>query len=78
MLAAIPLIPATGGGSLFAVAAFSGGLATAGTVSGVSGMAIAAMCVAIGGIVVIGIFTDFEEVEINGIFKLKRKVKASK
>ena len=62
VVAAIPLIPLTGGGSMVAAVA----------TTGVS-TSILALCIAIGGVVVIGIFTDWEEVEIPGVFKLKRK-----
>jgi hypothetical protein len=67
IVAAIPLIPVTGGGSLVAAAAAAG--------AATSGVGIGALCIAIGGILVIGIFTDWEEVELAGIFKLKRKQK---
>jgi hypothetical protein len=67
IVAAIPLIPVTGGGSMVAAAAAAGATT--------SGVGIVALCIAIGGILVIGIFTDWEEVEIAGIFKLKRKQK---
>lgn len=64
IVAAIPLVPLTGGGSMVAAAA----------ATGVS-TSVLTLCIAIGGVVVIGIFTDWEEVEIAGVFKLKRKQK---
>jgi hypothetical protein len=82
LLAAIALGSATGsqGGALKSAHCATGdafkGAAT--VFSNVSGMTIAAMVVALGGIVVVSLFTDFEEIEIAGIFKLKRKLKPVK
>jgi hypothetical protein len=79
LLGAIALVSATGGrgavpeSASLAKAVNFMGKATA--FSDVSGMKIAAMAVAIGGVVVVSLFTDFEEIEIAGIFKLKRKIK---
>jgi len=70
VIAAIPLMPVTGGASL--PAAMVGFL---GTSAFVVASGISALCIAIGGIVVIGILTDWEEVELIGVFKLKRKRK---
>ena len=70
VVAAIPLIPFTGGASLpLALSGVMG--ASAIPVSA----GIAGLCVAIGGIVVISILTDWEEVEVFGVFKLRRKKK---
>lgn len=68
-VAAITLVPFTGGAS-----AVAGGAAlSAAAGSSISTLGIAGLCIAIGGTVVIGIFTDWEEVELVGVFKLKRK-----
>ena len=70
VIAAIPLIPVTGGGSLAMTTAGLMGTAGIGVSTSLIGLSIA-----IGGMVVIGIFTDWEEVELFGVFKLKRKGK---
>lgn len=64
LIAAIPLIPFTGGTSIPIAVGFVGGGA---------GAAIAGLAVAIGGALLIGILTDWEEVELNGLVKLKRR-----
>jgi hypothetical protein len=68
VVAAIPLIPFTGGASL-AVGLY--GFVGASAASATGG--VVALLVAIGGVVLIGLLTDWEEVEIAGVFKLKRK-----
>lgn len=69
VLAAIPLIPVTGGGSLLALNFVAGGSAV-GISSVVIFMVTATSC-----ITVISLLTDWEIVEIFGIFKLERKLK---
>ncbi|KJY93928.1 hypothetical protein [Pseudoalteromonas ruthenica] len=69
ILVAIPLIPVTGGASVPTAAFFS----SAGT--SVAATTIAGLVIAIGGTVVISLFTDWEQVELNGVFKLKRTPK---
>lgn len=78
---AIPLIPFTGGTSLVPVlsgVAFVGATG-AGAGAGAGGataiLTIVALCIAIGGSLVISLFTDWEEVEIGNYIKLKRKGK---
>lgn len=68
VIAAIPLAVSTGGSSAV-VLGFAAPTAIASTTS------IVALCAAIGGTIVISIFTDWEEVEIAGVLKLKRKTK---
>lgn len=70
IVAAIPLIPFTGGTSV--PIAMSGVMGASGAIASTS---IIGLVIAIGGVVVISIFTDWEEVEIAGVFKLKRKSK---
>lgn len=68
LTAAILAAPLTGGVSLGAAAALSSAeLASITT--------IASLCIAIGGAVVIAIYTDWEAVEIPGGIKLKRSSK---
>ncbi|OOE57836.1 hypothetical protein BZG13_08765 [Salinivibrio sp. ML323] len=70
IVAAIPFIPFTGGASVPAtMVSFMGASGAAASTGVIS------LVAAIGGVVVIGIFTDWEEVEIAGVFKLKRKRK---
>ena len=68
--AAIPLIPFTGGASVPSALVGFMGISAASTSAG-----LLALCIAIGGIVVIGIFTDWEEVEVGNVFTLRRKKK---
>lgn len=68
VIAAIPLIPVTGGASLPATLFAFVGTSALTVSSGILGL-----CIAIGGVVVISIFTDWEEVEVAGVFKMKRK-----
>lgn len=78
---AIPLIPFTGGTSLVPVLSGLSGIGgfVGATGAGAGGttaiLAIVALCVAIGGSLVISLFTDWEEVEIGNYIKLKRKGK---
>lgn len=74
---AIPLIPFTGGTSLVPVLSGVGFVGTTGAGAGgtTAILAIVALCVAIGGSLVISLFTDWEEVEIGSYIKLKRKGK---
>lgn len=70
VIAAIPLIPLTGGASLpTALVGFMGASAAPVTAS------VVGLVIAIGGILLIAVLTDWEEVEIGGVFKLKRKSK---
>jgi len=68
-VAAIPLIVASGGLATFGLAFAAPGAAWATS-------AIVALSIAIGGAVVIGLFTNWEHVEIMGVIKLKRKQKS--
>lgn len=70
VIAAIPLIPFTGGASLPLALTSVLGASALPVSAGIVGL-----CIAIGGIVVISILTDWEEVEVAGVFKLKRKKK---
>ena len=81
VIASIALIPVTGGTSAAAGVAALSGAATAGvagtSVGAFSGFGLAGLCVAIGGTVVIGMLTDWDQVEIFGVVKLKRKARKS-
>lgn len=68
VVAAIPLIPVTGGASLPVALAGVMGAPAFSVSASIMGLALA-----IGGIVLIGLLTDWEEVEVAGVFKLKRK-----
>ncbi len=68
IVVAIPFIPFTGGASV--PAAMVGVMGTSGAVASTG---LIGLVIAIGGVVVIGILTDWEEVEVAGVFKLKRK-----
>jgi hypothetical protein len=70
LVAAIPFILFTGGTSV--PIAMAGVMGASGAVVSTS---IIGLVVAIGGIVVISVFTDWEEVSILGVFTLKRKCK---
>lgn len=70
VVAAIPLVPITGGASLPATIVGFVGVSGFGASASILGLTIA-----IGGIYVIGVFTNWEEVELAGVFKLKRKSK---
>lgn len=66
VVAAIPLVVATGGLAGVALAAAAPGAAWATS-------AIVAMCIAIGGTIAISLFTDWDYVELPFGIKLKRK-----
>lgn len=71
--AAIPLIPFTGGASLIPSAV---GITTA--VGGTGSAILIGICIAIGGTLLISLFTDWDEVEFSAggaTMKLKRKKK---
>ncbi|MBE9155014.1 hypothetical protein [Cyanobium sp. LEGE 06113] len=72
VIAAIPLLTFTGGVSLPATLLGFMGASALPVSSSVVGLTVA-----IGGIVLIGILTDWEEVEIAGVFKLRRKRKCA-
>lgn len=78
VIASIALIPATGGTSAAVTAMYVTGAGAGAAAGGTSaaGIGIGALCVAIGGTVLIALFTDWEHVEIGGILKLKRKAKS--
>jgi hypothetical protein len=71
IIVAVPIIIGTGGLAVPAVAAFAPAAATGATITATT---IVALIVAIGGIIAISLFTDWEYVEIgkDGI-KMKRK-----
>lgn len=66
IIAAVPLVITTGpvGAGLVAAAAPAAGVATS---------AIVALIVAIGGVIAISLFTDWDYVELPGGIKMKRK-----
>ncbi|NVZ09855.1 hypothetical protein HW932_11345 [Allochromatium humboldtianum] len=70
VIAAIPLIPVTGGASLPV-----GMVGVMGASAFPVSASVIGLSIAIGGIIVIGILTDWEEVEVAGVFKLRRKSK---
>jgi hypothetical protein len=76
VIASIALIPATGGTSAAVTAMYVTGAGAAAGGTSAAGIGIGALCVAIGGTVLIALFTDWEHVEIGGILKLKRKAKS--
>lgn len=65
-IAAVPLVVSTGGAGSVALAAVAPGAAWATS-------AIVALCIAIGGTIAIGLFTDWDYVELPFGIKLKRK-----
>jgi hypothetical protein len=70
--ATVATAPLGGSGGVLAMSAVA---ASASAASGVSVASIVAMVVAIGGSLVIGLCTDWEEVSIAGLLTLKRKAK---
>ncbi len=68
--AAVAAVP-TGGASLGAGAYYFAATSAAGGTT--ASAAIWFLVATLGGILVIGIFTDWEEVEVKGVLKLKRK-----
>ncbi|MDY4283092.1 MULTISPECIES: hypothetical protein [Xanthomonas] len=72
VVAAIPLIPFTGGASLPVTLFGFLGMSAIPVTAGIAGLAVA-----ISGVVLIGLLTDWEEVEMAGVFKLKRKSKGA-
>jgi hypothetical protein len=71
VIAGIALIPVTGGASLpVGLSRVMGARAAIPVSANIVGLSIA-----IGGTIVIGILTDWEEVEVAGVFKLRRKSK---
>jgi len=73
IIAAIPLVISTGP---VGVAATSAAISAAAPSTGVATSTIVALVVAIGGVIAISLFTDWEYVELPGGIKMKRKSKS--